>query len=568
MFDIVIRSVRSTRSFPGPSSSVASRDGMTGTRRRGPPSRGAAGSHRARPAPAGLGPSRGAVPYAELHCHSKFSFLDGAASPEELAEEAARLGLEALALTDHDGSTASSASPRPPGRSRLPTVFGAELSLPTGWRPPTRADRRTTPRPRTSSCSRATPRGTPAVDGDRRGPARRAARRAGPLRPRARSPGRHGGPLVRPHRLPQGRRARTRSRRRARPPRARELARLVERVRPRQRRRRAVGPRRPARRGPQRRPRRRSALGAGVGARRDEQRRTTRRRTALRARRPRSPRCAPGAASRRWTAGCPPAPARTCARAPRRRGGSAATPARSTAPPSSAGACAFDLALVAPGLPRYPVPDGTRRDELAARCSSRRAAPDRYGRRGATRVAGGVGRRSTTSSTSSRRSASPATSSSSGTSSSSAGAATSSARAGGRRRTRRSATPSGSPTPTPCALGLLFERFLSPERDGPPDIDLDIESGRREEVIQYVYERYGRERAAQVANVITYRPRSAVRDVARALGYSPASSRHLAASRSGPLVASIADPAPRAPARGRPASSTSRRRWSRSPSRC
>ena len=72
------------------------------------------------------------------------------------------------------------------------------------------------------------------------------------------------------------------------------------------------------------------------------------------------------------------------------------------------------------------------------------------------------------------------------------------------------------------SLGLLFERFLSAERDGPPDIDLDIESDRREEVIQYVYERYGRERAAQVANVITYRARSAVRDMARALGYDAA----------------------------------------------
>jgi error-prone DNA polymerase len=71
------------------------------------------------------------------------------------------------------------------------------------------------------------------------------------------------------------------------------------------------------------------------------------------------------------------------------------------------------------------------------------------------------------------------------------------------------------------SLGLLFERFLSPERDGPPDIDLDIESGRREEVIQYVYERYGRHHTAQVANVITYRARSAVRDMARALGYAP-----------------------------------------------
>ena len=70
-------------------------------------------------------------------------------------------------------------------------------------------------------------------------------------------------------------------------------------------------------------------------------------------------------------------------------------------------------------------------------------------------------------------------------------------------------------------LGLLFERFLSPERDGPPDIDLDIESDRREEAIQYVYETYGRERTAQVANVITYRSKSAVRDMAKALGFAP-----------------------------------------------
>ncbi|WP_420453014.1 error-prone DNA polymerase [Ilumatobacter sp.] len=71
------------------------------------------------------------------------------------------------------------------------------------------------------------------------------------------------------------------------------------------------------------------------------------------------------------------------------------------------------------------------------------------------------------------------------------------------------------------SLGLLFERFLSPERDGPPDIDIDIESDRREEVIQYVYERYGRHHTAQVANVITYRSRSSIRDMAKALGYEP-----------------------------------------------
>ena len=72
----------------------------------------------------------------------------------------------------------------------------------------------------------------------------------------------------------------------------------------------------------------------------------------------------------------------------------------------------------------------------------------------------------------------------------------------------------------PVANELLFERFLSPERDGPPDIDIDIESDLRENAIQYVYNRYGRDYAAQVANVITYRGRSAVRDMAQALGFS------------------------------------------------
>ena len=72
----------------------------------------------------------------------------------------------------------------------------------------------------------------------------------------------------------------------------------------------------------------------------------------------------------------------------------------------------------------------------------------------------------------------------------------------------------------PIANDLLFERFLSPARDGPPDIDIDIESDLREQAIQYVYRRYGRDYAAQVANVITYRGRSAIRDMARALGFS------------------------------------------------
>ncbi len=68
---------------------------------------------------------------------------------------------------------------------------------------------------------------------------------------------------------------------------------------------------------------------------------------------------------------------------------------------------------------------------------------------------------------------------------------------------------------------LPFERFISAHRDEEPDIDVDFDSDRREEVIQWVYERYGRHNAAQVANVITYRPKMAVRDAAKALGHSP-----------------------------------------------
>ena len=72
----------------------------------------------------------------------------------------------------------------------------------------------------------------------------------------------------------------------------------------------------------------------------------------------------------------------------------------------------------------------------------------------------------------------------------------------------------------PAHIGLLFERFISKERAEPPDIDLDIEHDRREEVIQHVYQKYGRDRAAMVANVVRYRSRSALRDVGKALGLS------------------------------------------------
>ncbi|HIM99281.1 MAG TPA: PHP domain-containing protein, partial [Gammaproteobacteria bacterium] len=72
----------------------------------------------------------------------------------------------------------------------------------------------------------------------------------------------------------------------------------------------------------------------------------------------------------------------------------------------------------------------------------------------------------------------------------------------------------------PARMEILFERFISRERNEPPDIDIDFEHERREEVMQYVYRKYGREHAALTAAVVTYRPRSAIRDVGKALGLS------------------------------------------------
>ena len=125
---------------------------------------------------------------------------------------------------------------------------------------------------------------------------------------------------------------------------------------------------------------------------------------------------------------------------------------------------------------------------------------------------------------------------------------------------------------------LLFERFLAPERDGPPDIDVDIESDRREEVIQYVYRQYGRDYAAQVANVNTFRPRMAVRDMAKALGHSPGQQDAYSKQLDGwtPLAAQIENASRRRrqhrtphsrrrPGAGRRRSRTSRGTWASIP---
>ena len=73
----------------------------------------------------------------------------------------------------------------------------------------------------------------------------------------------------------------------------------------------------------------------------------------------------------------------------------------------------------------------------------------------------------------------------------------------------------------PSRTSTLFERFISRERNEPPDIDVDFEHQRREEVIQHIYQKYGRGRAALAATIITYRPRSALRDIGKALGLEP-----------------------------------------------
>jgi error-prone DNA polymerase len=82
----------------------------------------------------------------------------------------------------------------------------------------------------------------------------------------------------------------------------------------------------------------------------------------------------------------------------------------------------------------------------------------------------------------------------------------------------------------PARMSMLFERFVSRERNEPPDIDVDFEHQRREEVIQYIYVKYGRERAALAATVIRYRPKSAIRDCGKALGLELAQVERLAKS--------------------------------------
>jgi error-prone DNA polymerase len=455
------------------------------------------------------------VAYAELHCHSNFSFLDGASHPEELAEEAARLGLEALALTDHDGMYGVVRFAEAARAVGLPTVFGAELTL--GLAPGAeKRGHRHHPDPAgehlvvlargpdgyarlcraVSTAQMAGAKGAPRIDlaqladlhgghwlvltGCRKGAVPRALVEHGPaaaawqLDHLLGAFGRenlavevwdHGDPLD--------------------SARNDALVRLAD------------------------------LAGVEVVATNDVhyavpgRRRLATALAAVRARR-----------SLDELDGWLPA----AATAHLRSGLEQATrlnryPGVVERAAELGRALAFDLELVAPRLPDFPVPDG--HSEMSwLRELAELGAARRYGPRDAERVPGAwrqidyelamieqlgfpgyflvvwdivrfcerediycQGR----------------------------GSAANSAVCYALGITKADAV----------SLGLLFERFLSPERDGPPDIDIDIEARRREEAIQYVYHRYGRDRAAQVANVITYQLRSAVRDMGRALGYAP-----------------------------------------------
>jgi error-prone DNA polymerase len=453
-----------------------------------------------------------ATPYAELHCHSNFSFLDGASHPEALVEEASRLGLEALALTDHDGFYGIVRFAEAARAHGLPTVFGAELTLgatapqmgepdPAGThlvvlaRDPTGYASLSTA---ISEAQLAGEKGAPRLDLDT------LASFAGP--------GGHWAVLTgcRKGAVNQALAAHGPSGAR------RELHRLVERFGaehvmvelwdhgdPLDSARNDALVRLAVELGVE------PIATNNVHYATPRQRRLATAVAAVRARRSLDD-------IEGWLPACSGAHLRSGDEQARRF---ARYPGVVERAAELGRACAFDLALVAPNLPPFPCPPGF--DEMRyLRQLTEQAASVRYGPRHAEGVPGAWNqidhelrvidqlgfpgyflivwdlvqfcRRNDI-------------------------------LCQGRGSAANSAVcyALGITNADAVSLGLLFERFLSPERDGPPDIDIDIESDRREEVIQYVYERHGRRHAAQVANVITYRAKSAVRDMAKALGHAP-----------------------------------------------
>ena len=439
---------------------------------------------------------RSAVPYAELHAHSAFSFLDGASTPEELVAEAARLGLRAIALTDHDGLYGVVRFAEAARELGMRTVFGAELSLgethllvlargPEGYRRLSRqlaaahlvGGEKGKPRYDYDALTEAAGGHWHILTGCRKGHVRQALSTGGPdaaaaaLADLADRFGadrvsieltHHGDPLD--------------------DERNAALAGLATR------------------------------FGVGVVAT-----------TAAHFAEPSRGRLAMAMAAVRARQSLDDAAGWLTPRggAHLRSGNEMARifnqcPEIVTAAADLGEQCSFELALIAPKLPPFETPDGHTEDSWLRELVMVGAA-DRYGpRQSAPTAYAQIERELEVISALNfpgyflvvhditqfcRRS---------------------NILCQGRGSAANSAVcyALGVTAVDPVANGLLFERFLSPARDGPPDIDIDIESDLREQVIQYVYTRYGRDYAAQVANVITYRRRSAIRDMARALGFS------------------------------------------------
>ena len=203
--------------------------------------------------------------------------------------------------------------------------------------------------------------------------------------------------------------------------------------------------------------------------------------------------------------------------APRRCGSSSATtPRRATTRCSIAERCEVEFNTSANYMPRFPVPDGRDRGDLVrqggrerpAASATRPASPTRCARRPTTRPA------------SSRRWASPATSSSSPTSST--GPRSNGIRVGPGRGSGAGSMAAYAMRITdldPLQHGLIFERFLNPDRVSMPDFDVDFDDRRRGEVIQYVTEKYGDERVAQIVTYGTIKAKQALKDSGRVLGF-------------------------------------------------
>jgi error-prone DNA polymerase len=461
-------------------------------------------------------PSPGGTPWAELHCHSSFSFLDGAATPGELVAEAARLGLEVLAITDHDGMYGvpqfAQAAARLRDRGiRLGTVFGAELSLGLS------SGQNGVPDPEGGHLLvlAKNPEGYRRLCAVISAAQLAGGEKGRPVYDVGALAGAHDGHWVV---LTGCRKGQVPAALAAGGPEAawRELTRLTETFGhenvmvelnchhdPGDDERNDVLAKLAA------------LADVGVVATGNvhlaapAQARLGQAMAAIRARRSLADMDGwlPAAGTAYLRSG-----AEMAALLRRYPGVAERTLALGRQ-------CAFDFSVIAPNLPDFPIPNGyTERTWLRALVASK--APARYGPPDDERVPGAYQQIARELDVIERlrfpgyflivhdivefceRE---------------------NILCQGRGSAANSAVcfAIGITSVDPISHHLLFERFLSEGRDGPPDIDLDIEHRRREEVIQYVYRQYGRDRAAQVANVISYRPRMALRDAGRALGFTP-----------------------------------------------